>query len=115
MGDPVLHVATGLLLVWILCTSFFSRDAIYFSICSFLTPLPLFCLGILAINGVFLENAGKDFRIFVPKWEQLLNIHLWVASAAQVFTLTLGFGVMFAYGALFQKKADLVKSAFSLF
>lgn len=114
-GDPVLHVATGLLLVWIFVYFILFRgmQSISRSVL-FLTPLPLFCLGILAINGVFLENAGEGLSyFFVPKWEQLLNIHLWVASAAQVFfTLTLGFGVMFAYGALFQKKADLVKSAF---
>ncbi|QQS58710.1 sodium-dependent transporter [Candidatus Peregrinibacteria bacterium] len=114
-GDIVLHIAVGLLLVWIFVyfILFLGMKSISRSVL-ILTPLPLFCLGILAINGVFLENAGEGLLyFFVPKWEQLLHTDIWIASAAQVFfTLTLGFGVMFAYGALFQKKADLVKSAF---
>ena len=110
-GEFLPHLLLGLLAVWTAIFLSLSRGMKSIAtVVTYITPLPFFFLGILAINGLFLENAAEGLSFFfLPVFEKLLSFDLWIAAISQVFfTLTLGFGVMFAYGALLKKKTDII-------
>jgi len=113
LGSFVPHLLLGLAITWIILYFVLFRGMQSVSkVITYITPLPFFLLLFLAINGLSLEGSSQGVLYFLlPKWEQLLHLDLWIAAASQVFfTLTLGFGVMFAYGALLSQKVDLIKT-----
>ncbi len=113
-GSVVPHIFVGLLVVWLfIYFALFQGMRSITKVVTFITPLPFIFLVTMAINGAFLSNSSAGLEFFlVPDWTKLLTAQIWSAAASQVFfTLTLGFGVMFAYGALLNKKVNLVKSA----
>lgn len=82
-------------------------------IATLITPIPFVLLIVLAINSLTLKGAstGLDF-IFIPKWDMLWRFQTWFAAASQVFfSLSIGFGVMFAYGSLLNQKVNIKSTA----
>ncbi len=108
---PALVIATALIYVVLYFTLWKGVDSISI-VAKFITPLPFILVTILAINALSLDGSIEGLRfIFVPEWSKLGDLSIWIAAASQVFfTLTLGFGTMFAYGALLKKDVDLVKT-----
>lgn len=76
-------------------------------------PLPIILLIILLIRVVLLPGAGDGLLYFLrPDFFALLDGEVWMAAMSQVFfSLTLGFGVMIAYGSYQNRTSDVVKNA----
>lgn len=113
MGGFSWPVVTGLLVAWILV--YFSAWKGVRSISKVVTwtaTLPFVILGILALRAVTLDGAGAGLELFfIPDWSLLASGQLWLAAFSQVFfTLTLAFGVMFAYGSLKKPDSEITKS-----
>ncbi|MCF6808175.1 sodium-dependent transporter [Thiotrichales bacterium 19S9-12] len=82
-------------------------------VAKWVTPIPFLFLFILLINSLFLEGASKGLMLFLaPEWSSLYSLNLWFDAASQVlFTLSIGFGVMFAYGAILDTEVNIKKMA----
>ncbi|ODN41826.1 sodium-dependent transporter [Piscirickettsia litoralis] len=78
----------------------------------FITPIPFVLLMLLAINSLFLSGSAAGLKFFfLPDWSKLFTLKIWAAAAGQVFfTLSLGAGMMFAYGSLLNKKVNLKRA-----
>lgn len=113
LGGFSIPVVIGLLLAWL---------AVYFSawkgvvsiskVVTWTATLPFVILAILAVRALTLEGSADGIRLlFVPDWTALLNSQLWLAAFSQVFfTLSLAFGIMFAYGSLKSPESEITKS-----
>ncbi|ALB22392.1 Na+-dependent transporters of the SNF family protein [Piscirickettsia salmonis] len=82
----------------------------------FITPIPFILLTLLAFNSLFLSGSGTGLKFFfLPDWSKLFTLKIWAAAAGQVFfTLSLGAGMMFAYGSLLDKKVNLKRAVLSI-
>lgn len=76
--------------------------------------IPWVLLLVFIIRGVTLPGAGAGLAYYLtPEWGRLLSGDIWLAALTQVFfSLSVGFGVMIAYGSFLPKKANLAGSAF---
>ena len=113
MGGMAWGVFAGLLVGWVL---------VYFSswkgvksiskVVVWTATLPFVILGLLALRAVTLDGAMDGLRLFfVPDWSLLLSSSLWLAAFSQVFfTLSIAFGIMFAYGSLKRVESEITKS-----
>lgn len=115
-GNLVPSILLGLLAIYaILYFSLFRGISSISKFVAIFTLMPFIFLGILAINGLFLPHAFDGLKFFfLPEisFSALFNIKIWIAAVSQVFfTLTLGLGVMIAYGALLKQKTDLIAAA----
>ena len=74
---------------------------------------PWALLLIFVFRGVTLDGAAEGLRYYLtPVWSKLLTPEVWLAAVSQVFfSLTVGFGVMIAYGSFIDDKTDIVKNA----
>ncbi len=74
---------------------------------------PWILLIIFVIRGVTLDGASNGLMFYLtPKWSMLLNPRVWLSAISQVFfSLTVGFGVMIAYGSFIDDKTCIVKNA----
>jgi len=77
-------------------------------------PLPVILLIILLIRAVTLPGAMDGLLYYIrPDYQALLDTEVWVAALTQIFfSLSLGIGVMIAYGSYEKKTSDIVKSAY---
>ena len=66
----------------------------------FTATFPYVILIALLINGVMLPGATKGlYYLFVPKWEQLLNVEVWRKAAEQMFfSLGISWGGLIMFG-----------------
>ncbi len=74
---------------------------------------PWLLLIVFVIRGVTLDGAGEGLRYYLtPVWSKLLIPQVWLAAVSQVFfSLTVGFGVMIAYGSFINKETCIVSNA----
>lgn len=84
---------------------------------------PWLLLIVFVIRGVTLDGASEGIAYYLtPNWSMLWNItpgpdqvgahEVWLAAISQVFfSLTVGFGVMIAYGSFMDDKTCIVKNA----
>jgi len=77
-------------------------------------PLPIILLIILLIRSITLPGAMDGLLYYIrPDFEALLSTEVWMAALTQIFfSLSLGIGVMIAYGSYEKKTSDIVKSAY---
>ena len=76
--------------------------------------IPWFLLLVFIIRGVTLPGAGVGLSYYLtPDWSRLMSGGIWLAALTQVFfSLSVGFGVMIAYGSFLPKKTNLAGNAF---
>jgi NSS family neurotransmitter:Na+ symporter len=76
--------------------------------------IPWVLLLVFIIRGVTLPGAAVGLSFYLtPDWARLLSGDIWLAALTQVFfSLSVGFGVMIAYGSFLPKKANLAGNAF---
>jgi NSS family neurotransmitter:Na+ symporter len=113
MGGFAWPVLIGLLIAWVLVYfSAWKGVASISKVVTWTATLPFIILAILAFRVVTLDGAADGLALFfIPDWSALLSSQLWLAAFSQVFfTLTLAFGVMFAYGSLKEPSSEITKS-----
>ena len=73
----------------------FLQQVVYFT-----ATFPYFILIALLVNGVMLDGAVDGiYYLFVPKWEQLLNVTVWRKAAEQMFfSLGISWGGLIMFG-----------------
>lgn len=73
----------------------FNQQVVYFT-----ATFPYLILIALLINGVMLDGAVDGiYYLFVPKWEELLNITVWRKAAEQMFfSLGISWGGLIMFG-----------------
>ena len=76
--------------------------------------LPWALLIVFVIRGVTLEGAAAGLSKYLrPDWSMLLTAKVWLAAYTQVFfSLSIGFGVMFAYGSFIGGRTNINKYVF---
>lgn len=109
------HVLAALVFVWV-CVYFCIWKGVrsVSAVVTITMPLPVILLIILLIRGVTLPGAMDGLIYYVkPDFQALLNTEVWMAALTQIFfSLSVGFGVMIAYGSYEKKTSDIVKSAY---
>lgn len=80
----------------------------------FTVTIPWLLLVILAIRGLTLPGAVEGLNQYLtPDLSALGEASIWVAAFGQVaFTLSIGMGIMYAYGSYLPKKSDITNNAF---
>lgn len=77
--------------------------------------MPVFFLFfvILMIRAVTLPGASEGFKyLFVPQWDQLLNVNTWVYALGQAFfSLSLAGSGTVVYGSYLKDDVDIISSA----
>ena len=75
--------------------SIYLQQVVYFT-----ATFPYFILIALLVNGVMLDGAVDGiYYLFVPKWEQLLNVTVWRKAAEQMFfSLGISWGGLIMFG-----------------
>jgi NSS family neurotransmitter:Na+ symporter len=115
MGSIRLPVIIGLLLSWIwivLCIWKGARTVgkvVYFTVL-----IPWFLLIVFVVRGATLPGAIQGLNYYLtPDFGKLLEPQVWLAAFTQVFfSLSIGFGVMIAYGSFLPQDSDIVNNAF---
>lgn len=115
LGMIPTHILMALVVCWI---------AVYFciwkgvrsvsAVVTITMPLPIILLIILLIRAATLPGAIDGMVYYLrPDVQALLNPEVWVAALTQIFfSLSLGIGVMIAYGSYEKTTSDIVKSAY---
>jgi len=77
-------------------------------------PLPILLLFVLLIRGVTLPGSYEGIIYYLtPDFDAFFDPDVWLAAMTQIFfSLTVGVGVMIAYGSYESKKSEIVKTAF---
>jgi NSS family neurotransmitter:Na+ symporter len=110
IGGVVLPVAIGLALTWLWVYVILRKGtASVGKTVAWTVPLPTILLVILGIRGATLEGAGSGLNyLFAPNFSALTSATTWVEAVGQIFfSLSLGFGIMIAYGSYNSKKSDI--------
>lgn len=78
-----------------------------------LMPIFFILFTIIAVRVCFLPGSQNGYRfLFVPKWDQLLNIDTWVMAMGQAFfSLSITGSGMLVYGSYLSKKEDIPKAS----
>ncbi|MCF6766023.1 sodium-dependent transporter [Thiotrichales bacterium 19S3-7] len=97
----------------LLCIAVYRGTSGIARVAKWITPIPFILLIVLLINSLLLDGAWSGLKLFLqPHWQSLYSLDLWFDAASQVlFTLSIGFGVMFAYGAILQKQVNVKRMA----
>ena len=115
MGSIRVPVIIGLLLSWIAIVLCIWKGAktvgkvVYFTVI-----IPWLLLIVFIIRGVTLPGALQGLNYYLtPDFSKLLEPQVWLAAFTQVFfSLSVGFGIMIAYGSFLPRKSDIVNNAF---
>ena len=75
-------------------------ESLILQVVYFTATFPYLILIALLINGVMLDGAVDGiYYLFVPKWEELLNITVWRKAAEQMFfSLGISWGGLIMFG-----------------
>ncbi|XP_042876982.1 sodium-dependent proline transporter-like isoform X2 [Penaeus japonicus] len=101
IGDIQVKLTLYLLLSWVIVFLCLmkgiksSGKVVYFT-----ATFPYIILIALLVVGVMLEGATKGLTfLFVPKWEKILDVHVWRKAAEQMFfSLSVSWGGLIMFG-----------------
>lgn len=79
-------------------------------------PLPFILLVILFLRAITLDGALAGIAYYIrPDFSLLLSGELWLAAISQVFfSLSIGFGVLIAYGSFNPLRQGITRNAFAV-
>lgn len=115
IGAPVAWTLLGLFLCWL---------GVFFSIIKgvksvgkvvmWTVPVPVLILLAFVIRGITLPGAMDGLSYYLtPNLNALLDWEVWLQAYGQVFfSLSIGFGVMIAYGSFLPEDSDITNNAF---
>jgi len=106
----VAMLALSWLLVWACISKGVASSG---KVVAFTALFPYVVLFLLLGRGIFLEGAGAGIQYYLtPQWEKLLDIHVWVAAANQLFfSLALGFGGMLTFASYNDPSQNYLRDA----
>jgi neurotransmitter:Na+ symporter, NSS family len=114
LGGINIPILVALLMVWItifLCV----RNGVKSvgKVVAITMPLPLILLVVLFFRAITLEGALLGIMAYItPNFSALLDTEIWLAAASQIFfTLSLGFGIMIAYGSYNKEESNVVSNS----
>jgi len=115
IGWPVVELTAALALIW--ATIFFIiRKGVRAvgKVVMVTVPLPIILLIVLIIRGLTLDGAAAGIEYYLrPDFSKLLEWNVWLAAYGQVFfSLSLGFGILFAYASYRKRRAEVTNNAF---
>ena len=116
-GHMSISILGATILSWVAIMACIWRGVKTVSKVVYITVLaPWFLLVIFVVRGMTLPGAfdGLKYYLFVQdQWSFLLKSKTWLNAFTQVFfSLSIGFGIMFAYGSFINPKTSIVKNAF---
>lgn len=115
-GGLQMNVVIPLLFIWVINT-FVSLSGVKNGIekaNKVFMPLLIVSILIITIRGLSLPGAldGLNY-LFTPDFSKIFDGRVWVAAYGQIFySLSICFGIMFAYSSYLPKKSDIVNNAF---
>jgi NSS family neurotransmitter:Na+ symporter len=115
MGSIRVPVIIGLLLSWIwIVLSIWKGAKTVGKVVYFTVLIPWVLLIVFVVRGVTLPGAIQGLNYYLtPDFGKLLEPQVWLAAFTQVFfSLSIGFGVMIAYGSFLRQDSDIVNNAF---
>lgn len=115
IGSPNIWLVVGLVAMWIWIILSIWKGAKTVSKVVYVTVItPWVILLILVAGGLTLPGAFEGIKYYLtPDWSKLFNPELWQAAFTQLFfSLSVGWGIMIAYGSFLPEKSDVVNSAF---
>jgi NSS family neurotransmitter:Na+ symporter len=113
-GPPIIWIVLGLAATWWLVYLIICKGVIRVGkVVMWTVPLPFIILIMLAISGFQLEGAANGLAFYLnPDMNRLSDPQVWLSAFGQVFfSLSVGFGVMTAYGSYLSKRTELTGSA----
>ncbi|MCK5833101.1 sodium-dependent transporter [bacterium] len=114
IGKLQIPLFIGLLLAWVwIIASIWKGTKTVGKVVWFTVLGPWLLLILFVIRGVTLDGAVDGIRYYLtPVWIKLLEPRVWLAAISQVFfSLTVGFGVMIAYGSFLDDEICIVSNA----
>ncbi|HEO63731.1 MAG TPA: sodium-dependent transporter [Candidatus Omnitrophica bacterium] len=79
-------------------------------------PLLFILIGILVLWSLRLPGSAEGVKIYLrPDFSILSKPRVWIDAFSQIFfTLSLGFGIMIAYGSYLPRKSDIVLNSYTI-
>ncbi len=108
----ILHLFIGSLAIWASIWFLLRKGTRTLArVITYFTPLPFICLFSIAIYGLFFQNSGEGLKeFFMIDWLKLANPSIWSSAISHsLFSLMIGFGIMFPYASILQKKVSLMR------
>jgi len=108
------HLFLGLAVAWIWVIASIWKGTKTVGKVVWVTVLgPWILLLVFVARGITLEGAAEGIKYYLtPNWSMLLVPGVWLAAISQVFfSLTVGFGVMIAYGSFLDDKTCIAGNA----
>lgn len=117
VGGFAWPVVAGFVVAWLLVYfSVWRGVKSVSSVVKWTATIPFVVLAILIVRALTLEGAQDGLRLFLlPDWNALLSPQLWIAAFSQVFfSLSVGIGVMIAYGSFKPQNSEITKGALTI-
>jgi NSS family neurotransmitter:Na+ symporter len=115
LGTIQWPILAGLAISWTaIFLTIFRGAKIIGKVAVWTVTIPWACLVILAIRGLTLPGAVEGLNYYLtPNFAAMADPEVWFAAFSQIaFTLSLGMGVMYAYGSYMAKRSDVTNNVF---
>lgn len=114
MGGFRWPILIGFTLSWIwIIASIWKSTKTVGKVVFYTVTIPWALLIVFMIRGVTLSGAGTGLSYYLtPDWPRLADPQIWLAAISQIFfSLSVGFGIMIAYGSFLPGKTNIAANA----
>jgi neurotransmitter:Na+ symporter, NSS family len=114
MGTFRWPILIGFTLSWIwIIASIWKSTKTVGKVVFYTVTIPWLLLIVFMIRGMTLDGAGEGLRFYLtPEWARLADPGIWLAAITQIFfSLSVGFGIMIAYGSFLPGKTNIAANA----
>jgi NSS family neurotransmitter:Na+ symporter len=114
LGGVNVAILAGLLASWAIVYLAVRRGTdVLGRLMKVLVPLPVILILIMIVRGVTLDGAAEGLRYYLtPQFGALLKAEGWIAAYSQVFfSVSVGMGILIAYGSYKPKVSDINRSS----
>ena len=114
MGTFRWPILIGFTLSWIwIIASIWKSTKTVGKVVFFTVTIPWALLVVFMIRGMTLSGASEGLRYYLtPVWSRLADPQIWLAAISQIFySLSVGFGIMIAYGSFLPGKTSIASNA----
>jgi len=110
---PMIFVGLLFCWIWIILSTWRGAKTVS-KVVYFTVLIPWLLLVMFIIRGVTLPGAVEGLNYYLtPDFARLKDPQVWLAAYTQVFfSLSVGFGIMIAYGSFLPRRTDIVNNAF---